>query len=118
MKDNTTDTLKNYEAEAVKTDMFTVMPESHLLYYVLGLVNESGEVAGKFKKLGRAKVDLAELTEEQLISIIDECGDVLWYLTRLVNALGSSMSEVCIRNIAKLASRKERGVIDGNGDTR
>ena len=45
-------------------------------YLMLGLMNEAGEVGGAYKKEIRDRVDNTDL-------IIDELGDVLWYLTRL-----------------------------------
>ena len=42
-------------------------------YLMLGLMNEAGEVGGAFKKEIRDHIDNTEL-------IIDEMGDVLWYL--------------------------------------
>ena len=45
-------------------------------YLMLGLMNEAGEVGGAFKKEIRDHVD-------NTVLIIDEMGDVLWYLTRL-----------------------------------
>lgn len=89
--------------------------ERELEYLVLGLASESGEVAGKLKKIIR---DQKELTTNIKGTIIDECSDVLWYLTRLADVMGVSLTELVQINHTKLASRKERGVIGGSGDNR
>jgi NTP pyrophosphatase (non-canonical NTP hydrolase) len=89
--------------------------ERELEYLVLGLTSEAGEVAGKVKKIIR---DQKELTPAVKGAIIDECSDVLWYLTRLADAMGVSLTELLQVNYAKLSSRKERGVIGGSGDNR
>jgi len=82
-------------------------------YLALGLTNEAGEVAGKIKKYLRG--DIEELDREGLAA---ELGDVLWYLTTLSAELGIDANIVAQMNIDKLASRKQRGVIKGDGDNR
>ena len=67
-------------------------------YLMLGLMNEAGEVGGAFKKEIRDHVDNTDL-------IIDEMGDVLWYLTRLCDVYDIKISELMINNIDKLLSR-------------
>jgi NTP pyrophosphatase (non-canonical NTP hydrolase) len=89
--------------------------DRELEYLVLGLTSEAGEVAGKLKKVIR---DQKELTTNIKGTIIDECSDVLWYLTRIADVMGITLTELIQINHSKLASRKERGVIGGSGDTR
>ena len=67
-------------------------------YLMLGLMNEAGEVGGAFKKEIRDHVDNTDL-------IIDEMGDVLWYLTRLCDVYDIKISELMINNIDKLLGR-------------
>ena len=67
-------------------------------YLMLGLMNEAGEVGGAFKKEIRDHVDNTDL-------IIDEMGDVLWYLTRLCDVYNIKVSELMMNNIDKLMSR-------------
>ena len=55
-------------------------------YLMIGLMNEAGEVGGAFKKEIRDHVDNTDL-------IIDEMGDVLWYLTRLCDFHGIRISD-------------------------
>lgn len=87
-----------------------------LLYPIIGLANESGELLGKFKKLIRD--DNLILTEERRQSMIDESSDVLWYLAAVADALGTTLEDIAIHNIDKLTDRKKRGVIKGSGDNR
>tara|TARA_R110002020_G_scaffold9593_5_gene37644 strand:- start:8320 stop:8646 length:327 start_codon:yes stop_codon:yes gene_type:complete len=67
-------------------------------YLMIGLMNEAGEVGGAFKKEIRDHVDNKEL-------IIDEMGDVLWYLTRLCDVYDIKISELMINNMDKLFQR-------------
>ena len=88
--------------------------ELAILYLALGL-GETGEVQGKVKKYLRGDT---ELTDEYKQKIFDECSDVLWYLTRLVDELGFTLDELIEFNYKKLSDRKERNVIKGSGDNR
>lgn len=47
-----------------------------------------------------------------------EIGDIMWQLNGLMTVLDMSAEDVARQNLEKLASRKERGVIDGEGDNR
>ena len=67
-------------------------------YLMIGLMNEAGEVGGAYKKEIRDHVDNTDL-------IIDEMGDVLWYLTRLCDVYDIKVSELMINNIDKLMGR-------------
>ena len=51
-------------------------------------------------------------------SLKHELGDVLWYLTMLCTELNLTLEEVAEANINKLADRRARNVINGNGDHR
>lgn len=90
-----------------------VYPEKYaIIYPTLGLVGESGEIAEKVKKYLRGD---KELDKDALLS---ELGDPLWYLASLADDLGYTLQDVVDRNVEKLTSRKERGVIKGSGDNR
>jgi len=67
-------------------------------YLMLGLMNEAGEVGGAFKKEIRDRIDNTDL-------IIDEMGDVLWYLTRLCDVYDVKLSELMVNNMDKLFNR-------------
>ena len=92
----------------------------------LGLCEEAGEVAGKRKKYNRGDFD--KPTEEDPYvqfkclrytdALIGELGDVMWYISQICNAHGFTIQEVIEGNVAKLSDRKERGVLQGSGDSR
>jgi NTP pyrophosphatase (non-canonical NTP hydrolase) len=87
-----------------------------ILYPVLGLASEAGEVAGKLKKTLRdfnGKID-----EEQRNKLIDEISDVLWYVTACVDDLGFTLEELAEYNYTKISGRLRNGTIHGDGDVR
>ena len=47
-----------------------------------------------------------------------EAGDILWQLAGLCSVMGWSLEDIAQQNLDKLASRQERGKIDGDGDNR
>ncbi len=83
-------------------------------YMLLGLCNEAGEVAGKYKKVLRGDVTLDEVRED----LGKELGDVLWYLAGAATMCGLTLGDLAQGNLTKLQDRKERGLIQGNGDNR
>lgn len=87
-----------------------------LTYAILGLANEAGEVAGVMKKIIRD--GNGQLTEENLAKIDSENGDVNWYNAEVATNCGTPLNLIVESNLAKLESRKERGVIQGSGDNR
>ena len=88
------------------------------LYPALGLAGEAGEVANKVKKYIRVDGINAEFNHEEKKELVKELGDVLWYLAVLADECGYTLEEVAQMNINKLMSRKERGVLHGDGDNR
>ena len=91
-------------------------------YMMLNLVGEVGEFASKVAKQIRkeeATINGNELwTTTETESLMLEAGDILWQLAGLCDVFGWTLEQVAEANLVKLASRKERGVIDGNGDYR
>lgn len=87
-----------------------------LIYPVLGLASEAGEVAGKLKKIFRDHN--GHVDEAQRNRLIDELSDVLWYVTACVDDLDFSLEELANYNAEKLSERMEKGTIQGDGDNR
>jgi len=100
-------TADEYQRKAGETAIY---PKKDALPYLsLGLVSEAGEVAGKIKKLIRDK------TKSDVAS---EVGDVLWYCAMLASEVGVSLGKIMENNLEKLNDRKQRGKLQGSGDTR
>lgn len=109
--------IRKYQFE---TDKTAIYPKEDKLwaisYCLLGIASESGELCGKYKKMIRDNG--FELSASVKKSLIDEAGDLAWYLSQLCTELNVSMEYVFKNNLSKLTSRKERGVIHGSGDNR
>ena len=88
----------------------------NLIYPVLGLTGEAGEVSGKLSKVLRDHGGV--LGDGHAEEIKKELGDVLWFVAQISTELGVSMKDVAAGNIKKLQSRKERGKLTGDGDNR
>jgi len=103
-----------------KTKETAIYPQDNpilaLSYATLGLAGEAGEIANKVKKIIRD--NKGELSQEIKDNLSDELGDVLWYLSALATELDTNLSSIADKNIQKLFSRKERGVLKGSGDNR
>jgi NTP pyrophosphatase (non-canonical NTP hydrolase) len=80
-----------------------------ILYPTLGLAGEAGEVANRVKKVIR-DAD-GQISAAARYDLLDELGDVLWYLARVAVELDSSLTEVAQLNVRKLRERRARAVL-------
>lgn len=107
--------MNEYQAAALRTAS-PKEKKDEVFHLVLGLCGESGEIAEKVKKIVRDHgSDFSKLNKDDLVK---ELGDVLWYVAVLADHFDIAFEEVAVRNIAKLADRKNRGLISGSGDNR
>lgn len=108
-----TDGLETYQEFAIQTAIYD--SNLKIIYPALGL-GEAGEVQNKVKKIYR---DCGgQWSAENRVEVAKELGDLLWYIAVLARDLDVSLGYIATENLAKLASRKERGVIGGSGDSR
>ncbi len=123
-------TLNEYQEKAMSTCMDSC---NNFSYMMLNLVGEVGELSSKVAKMIRKgkfdiggesnlRVDIKAMNGDDIETIDKElkleAGDIAWQLAGLCKIFGWSLEDVCQANLDKLASRKARGVIDGNGDER
>src|ERR1700686_5131663 len=85
----------------------------NILYPVLGVCGEAGELAEKLKKCLRDK-DGQVLGEDHRL-IVKEVGDVLWYLAAVCRELGVSLEHAARMNLEKVDGRHGRGTLHGSG---
>lgn len=112
--------LNEYQNLAHRTSLDTVYgeaePMGRLIYPTLKLAGEAGEFAEKVGKLLRDKD--GRIDDDDRAALADELGDVLWYAAEVATVLNIQLAEVGSRNIEKLQSRAQRGVLQGSGDNR
>ena len=108
-------TFAQYQEAAGKTAVYPRQGEN-LLYPILGLLGEVGELANKLKRQYRD--DDGILTQARRDELLCEAGDALWYLAMVARELGTTVEEIARRNLAKLADRQARGALHGAGDNR
>src|SRR5215208_596867 len=104
-----------YQIKSRKTAGYPAIGHS-VIYPILGLVNEAGEVAGTIKKVFRD--ENGEISEDTRQALKAELGDVLLYIAQVATELNLSLDEIAEYNIVKLYDRLERGKIQGDGDNR
>ena len=103
------DHLVHYMYETTSTAIY---PQKHAMEYLaLGLASEAGELAGIIKKYIRD----GEFDHKNYKS---ELGDVMWYWARLCLQSGLNPIAVLDYNLEKLAERKRKNTLGGNGDER
>lgn len=107
--------FNDYQEATKKT---AIWPDTapDLIFPVLGLAGETGEVVEKIKKIFRD--DNGVVSDEKREEIKKELGDVLWYLAQIAITLDIKLSDIAESNIEKTHSRYERGVSHGSGDNR
>lgn len=108
-------TLVDYQKHARKFAQYPTVTDKcvavgNLVYPVMSLVGEAGELANVVKKLLRKYDQVApsnQLQEEDKHEIALELGDVLWYCAAVAHELNATLEEVAVLNIAKLSVRYE-----------
>ena len=81
-------------------------PYTDLPYCVIALNGEAGEVAEWYKKAVLRGNPTGELTNQDLL---EELGDVLFYLTRLAHLKGWDLRTVANTNRRKIDARVAKG---------
>ena len=120
-------TLSEYQERAMTNCMES---SNNIPYMLLMIGEETGELQGKFSKAIRKgnltfvenimtgfyenKDDFNEWTD----SVKKEIGDIMWGLAGICHVMKWDLGDIGQMNLDKLASRKQRNVIDGNGDNR
>lgn len=80
-----------------------------VMYVVMGLAGETGEVADVIKKHHRLFGEYADWSATDFKQrLMGEMGDVTWYLARLCKELDIDLQEVLEMNVIKLKARKEK----------
>jgi len=125
--------MDNEQYEELIEDTFQPDCPDHVLFCMVGLAGEAGEIAnmaakglrGDFTPAGLANPSAfheagegVRLAWEQREKLLGEMGGVFYYLHALCRSLGVPPEAVMVMNARKLRGRLERGVIRGDGDER
>lgn len=94
--------LDAYQVDATRTANGLTFDDA-LVMAGLGAAGEAGEVADLVKKY---RFHGHELDRD---AIVEELGDVLWYVAIVADILGVKLSDVADRNVAKLRARYPEG---------
>lgn len=89
--------------ESMKT--FEGDEKEELSWAVLGLNSEAGEVAGELEKMWRK----GEYILSRQDKILDELGDVLWYIAAICNIYNVDIITLMQANVDKLEKRHAEG---------
>ena len=100
------------------------------MYPALGLSEEAGEVCGKIAKFIRHNNGMTPQDAEKSSSpimrdevakfrtaLMSELSDVMWMVAEIATLNGLGLDEIMEYNIVKLTERRNKGLIDGSGDT-
>ncbi len=96
------DSMNEYQALARRTqnpELNMVQRKEHAL---MGLVSKVGEICAHYQKVHQGHPLIVD-------DVIDELGDLMWFVAELCDVLRVSMDEVAGRNIDKLRSRYPEG---------
>jgi NTP pyrophosphatase (non-canonical NTP hydrolase) len=102
--------MNTYQTIASKTAVYP--GRQSIVYPVLGLAGEAGEVAGKLSKHLRGDGPL----DKDAMAM--ELGDCLWFIAAAGLDLGWTLEDIALQNVHKLQKREAEGTLKGNGDNR
>lgn len=103
--------LNDYQDKCLRT-LPDLNREEILINGVLGMNGESGEVADELKKF------LFHGHKFNKGKLVEEIGDVLWYISTTLYGLGISLEECAEKNINKLKKRYPDGFDSSQSEKR
>lgn len=95
--------MNDYQVLAMRTINTDLSRDETLLNGCMGLCGEAGEVIDILKKhRGQGH----PLNRKRML---EELGDVMWYVAEIAHSLDADLDDVCKDNIAKLGKRYPEG---------
>ena len=92
-------TLNEYQKLAMRTINTELDAPETLLNGCMGICGEAGELIDTLKK-HRAQGHTLDVAH-----MLDELGDVMWYVAEVAHALSTELNDVAKGNVAKLSKR-------------
>lgn len=91
--------INAYQEMCKRTDNYGTDQREQLINYTLGLAGETGELVESVKKY------LYHDHPLKSDKVVEELGDILWYVAELASNLGIKLQDVAFFNIHKLENR-------------
>lgn len=97
--------LDEYQKLAIKAARFDITNTEGRVISLLGLAGEVGELSTEFKKQIRDGKSYKVFENK----VIEELGDILWYLASISSVEGLSLESIAKANLKKIESRTPQG---------
>lgn len=95
-------TFYEYQDKAARTQNGKLNRNQRLNHALFGMCSEVGEIHGLYQKMFQGHpLNFSE--------VLDEVGDLMWFISELCDVLGVTMDDVAARNIEKLEERYPDG---------
>lgn len=95
--------LANYQDAVLRTMHRSETPMQNIPNYCMGAAGELGEVVDHLKKF------IYHGHELNPKDVMEELGDVMWYIAAITSELGFDLSDIAEMNIRKLEKRYPSG---------
>ena len=92
--------MGDYQREAARTDQ-TRADDSSVMVPMLGLAGEAGQLLSEYKKRLRDGEGHRHFKDR----VVEELGDLLWYVANVATKFGVDLERVARANLAKVAAR-------------
>ncbi len=103
--------LNEYQSLALRTARYEPQMEQ-IGHAFEGMVDEVGEIASAIKKHRRYGKQL----DRQ--NMIEECGDLMWFVSLMASGLGTTLDDIATANINKLRARFPDGFTEHDANFR
>ena len=95
--------FREYQEAAMRTSTHTIeSTEANLVHAALGVSTEAGKFATSVKRIHRYR---KELDLNMRANIVEELGDLMWYIALAASAIEVDLELIANGNILKLMSR-------------
>lgn len=94
--------LKEYQELARRTQNTEITLAEQERHALFGMASEVGEIHAVYQKVFQGH-------NMDYMKVVDEMGDLMWFLAELADSIGVTLDDVAEHNIAKLKKRYPNG---------